>query len=256
MSDIAAALRLALLDLLARRRRALALLAFAVLFLIAAVAAHALAGEPDRIDLGTLYQIGGYPLMSGLLVLGWLLGRFPLAASLVLMSGVFSGDRESGLARLVAARPVSPALLYGTRFLVLTALAFAISAVVMPLFDIIVLGHWAGPATLVLITAHVLVWGGLTALLSVVTRLDAWLTLLLALFAMVWASLGHAGLLPVAPPVADVVGFILPPEPQLFRLEGAFANVKAIPWSAFRFAAGYGIVALLLAAFFVRRREI
>ncbi len=256
MSALRAALRLAGLDLLARRRRILALLAFAAIFLAAAAAAHTLAAGTGRVDLGTLYQLGGYPLMSGLLVLGWLLGRFPLAATLVLMSGVFSGDRESGLARLLATRPVSPSLLYGLRFLVLTALAFALSAFLMPLFDLIILGQWAGPATLVLITAHVLVWGGLTALLSVVTSLDAWLTLLLALVSMVWGSLGSAGLLPVAHPIAQVVGFVLPPHAQLFALEGAFVDVQPIPWPAFWFAAGYGAVALLLAAFFVRRREI
>ncbi len=256
MRGIAAAVRLALLDLQARRRRILALLAFAAIFLAAAAAAHTLAAGTGRVDLGTLYQLGGYPLLSGLLVLGWLLGRFPLAATLVLMSGVFSGDRETGLARLLGTRPVSPGLLYGTRFLVLSALAFAISAVLMPLFDIIILGQWAGPATLVLIAAHVLVWGGLTALLSVATRLDAWLTLLLALFSMVWASLGSAGLLPLAPPVARAVAFVLPPQAQLFALEGAFVDVQGIPWPAFWFAAGYGGVTLLLAAVLVRHREI
>lgn len=251
-----AAGRLAVLELLARRRRILALLAFALLFLAGAGTAAAVAGEGGHVEMDRLFQVGGYPLISGVLLAGWLLGRFPLLATLVLLSGVVSGDRVAGHARVLAVRPGAPAVLYGLRFLVLAGLAFLLSAALMPLFDLIVLGEWAGPATLVLILAHVLVWGGLTTLLSVVTRLDAWVVLMLALVAMVWSSLNAAGMLPLAAPVADAIGFVLPPQGHLFRLEAAFADVEPIPWSAFWFCAGYGAVALLAAAALLRRRQI
>lgn len=256
MSALAAAGRLALLELLARRRRILALLAFAALFLAAAATASVLGREAGHVEIDTLYRIGGYPLISGVLLIGWLLGRFPLAATLVLLAGVVSGDEATGHRRLLAARPASPVVVYGVRFLALAGLAFAISAILMPLFDLLMLGEWAGPATLVLIAAHVVVWGGLTTLLSVVTGLDAWIALLLALLAMVWAALVGGGMMPLAPPIAEVVAFVLPPQARLFELEAAFGNLEPIPWDAFWFCLGYGAVTLLGAAMLVGRREI
>lgn len=253
--SVRAALRMAGLELLARRRRILALLAFAALFLAAAAAAASLGRHEGHVEMDTLFRLGGYPLISGVLLSGWLVGRFPLAATLVLMSGVVSDD-HAGRGRILAVRPVSPILVYGTRALLLGSLAFGISALLMPLFDLIMLGEWAGPATLVLILAHVLVWGGLTAFLSTFTGLDAWIALLLAILAMVWASLLDAGLLPLARPLAVGLAFLLPPVDRLFQLESAFAGVEPIPWEAFSFCAGYGLVLLVLAALILRRREL
>jgi hypothetical protein len=73
---------------------------------------------------------------------------------------------------------------------------------------------------------------------------------------MVWASLTRAALVPLAPPIADALSFILPPVRQLFSLESAFADVEPIPWGDFWFSAGYGLLALVLAAWLLRRREI
>lgn len=251
-----AAVRMAGLEIVARRRRILALLAFAALFLAAALTAAAVAGEEGHVEMDRLFQVGGYPLISSVLLAGWLLGRFPLVATLVLLSGVVAGDRAEGHARILASRPGSPAVLYGVRFLALAGIAFVLSAALMPAFDLIVLGEWAGPATFVLILANVLVWGGLTTLLSVVTRLDAWVVLMLALLAMVWSSLIAAGMMPLAPPLAELVGFVLPPHSQMLRLEAAFADLEPIPWDAFLFCAGYGAATLLAAGLLLRRREI
>jgi hypothetical protein len=247
---------LALLELRARQRRILALLAFAGLFLLVAATAALLAHEEGHVEMETLFQIGGYPLISGMLLIGWLLGRFPLVATLVLMSGIIATDRDDGHARILAARPAAPALVYGVRFLVLAAIAFVLGAVLMPLFDLLMIGAWAGPALLVLILAHVIVWGGLTTLLSVFTRLDAWLVLLLAIFAMVWGALREIDMLPVVAPLGDVIAFLLPPQTQLFALESAFAGVAPIPWDAFWFCIGYGAVALIVAGWALGRREI
>lgn len=256
MRALRAAGGLAVLELRARQRRLLALLAFAGLFLLTAATAALLAHEEGHVELETLFLIGGYPLISGVLLIGWLLGRFPLVATLVLMSGIVAADRDDGHARILAARPAAPAAVYGLRFLVLAGLAFVLSATLMPLFDLLMIGAWAGPALLVLILAHVVVWGSLTTLLSVFTRLDAWLVLLLALFAMVWGALREVGMLPVVAPIGDIIAFILPPQAQLFALESAFAGIEPIPWDALWYCVGYGVVALLLAGWAVGRREI
>jgi len=208
------------------------------------------------VDADRLYLLGGYPLVSALLLLGWLLGRFPLLATLVLVSGVVSRDRTEGFARLYAVRPVAPLAVYGTRFAVLAALAFGISAILLPAFDLLMLGTWAGPATLVLIFANVVLFGGLTALLSVWTRGDGWIALLLALAALVWDALRSAGALPFPPGVRDFVAFVLPPQAALFRLEEAFGAIEPIPWDAFLYVVGYGVVMLVLAALSLRRREV
>ena len=42
-----------------------------------------------------------------ILLIGWLVGRFPMIAALVLMQGAFSSDRAAGYARLYAVRPRS-----------------------------------------------------------------------------------------------------------------------------------------------------
>lgn len=250
-----AAFRMAVLEITARRRRIFALLAAAALFLAAGATAATLGRQDGHVEFDRLFEIGGYPLISGMLLAGWLLGRFPLVATLVLTAGIVSMDGEDSRGRLLAIRPVHPALVYGARFLVLAGLAFLLSALLLPAFDLVMLGAWAGPATLVLILAHVLVWGGLTALLSTFTRLDAWITLMLALLAMVWASLAGARMLPLAPPFVDAVAFVLPPQAALFALEGAFADLQPIPWDAFWFAAGYGLVALILAGLLLARRQ-
>jgi ABC-type transport system involved in multi-copper enzyme maturation permease subunit len=253
---IVAAGRVGLLDLRSRQGRILALLAFAGLFIATAATAAVLGREHGHVELDTLFQIGGYPLISGVLLVGWLLGRFPLMATLVLMSGIVAADRDAGHVRLLAARPASQTLLVAVRFGLLGGLAFLLSAMLMPLFDLIMLGAWAGPALLVLILAHVAVWGSLTVLLSVFTRLDAWLTLLLALFALVWGALRQAGMLPVVAPIGDVIAFVLPPQAQLFALESAFVGVEPIPWAAFWFCMAYGAVALVLAARALSWREL
>ncbi len=256
MRALRAASDLAILEIRARQRRILALLAFAGLFLLTAATAAILAHDEGHVELETLFQIGGYPLISGVLLVGWLLGRFPLVATLVLMSGIIAADRDAGHARILAARPAAPVLLLGVRFIILAALAFALSAILMPLFDLLMIGTWAGPALLVLIMAHVVVWGSLTTLLSVFTRLDAWLALLLALFAMVWGALRVAGMLPVVGPIGELIALILPPQRQLFALESAFAGIQPVPWHDFWFCIAYGAATLTLAAWAVRRREI
>lgn len=248
---------LAGLTLAARRRRILLLAVFGIALLaVGSVAAVMGRGPGGRLRLDPLFVTGGYPLVSGIILTGWVLGRFPLIAALALVAGVVSDDRATGQIRLLAVRGVSPVTVYGVRLVALMAVAFVLSAVVMPAFDLIMLGTWAGPATLVLIAAEVLVYGSLAALLSVWTRLDAWLALLAALVALAWTALGNAGTLPHWPVLSHVITLLLPPQNALSALEGAFANVQPIPWDAFWFCAGYSAALLIIAGLVLRSREI
>lgn len=251
------ALRLAVVYVTALRRRLFALGALCVVFLlVAAAAATFLRDEHGDVSMDMLFAIGGYTAASTLLLLGWLLGRLPLIALLLLMGGFISDDRDNGLARLVAVRPASPMLVYAMRFALLAAIAFVACGVVMPAFDLLMLGEWAGPATLVLIAAYILAYGGLIAFLSAWTRGETWLVLALAILAIVWAALDRAATLPITPALASIVGFLLPPQPALFELEGAFAQLEPIPWDAFLYCAGYGAFFLVLAGLSVWRREV
>lgn len=250
-------LGLASLTIRSRRRRVAALLAFAVLFLAAALTGRFLATGPEGgVEVGQLFVVGGYPLVSALLLLGWILGRFPLIATLVLLAGFIADDRRDGYLREYAVRPVSLVRVYGVRWLSLTGVAFAISVALMPLFDLLMLGRTAGFAYVPLILAYVVAYGGLTALLSVWTRGDAWITLLVAVFALVWNALLGAGTLGGTPPgITQVITFLVPPQSQFLRLEGAFANIQPIPWDAFGIVCVYGALALVLAGVSLAARE-
>lgn len=236
--------------------RLIGLVAFAALFLASGGLAHAFLIGPDgRVQIGGLLRSGGYPLASGLLLLGWLLGRFPVIAVLVLAAGIFSRDRAEGWARLYYSRPTSPVAIYGLRLLLVCVLAFALSALIMPAFDLLMLGRWAGAATLVLIAANIAVYASLTALFSVWTRADAWIALLLVLTALVWNAVLRAGI-PVPPGPRELITFVLPPQGAILQLESAFGSQEPIPWSAFEYAVGYGLVTLALAWLSLRRREV
>ncbi len=248
---------LLLLALRARRRRLVLLAAFALVFLAAAATARVAAGHEGHVEFDRLFQIGGYPLISGMLLLGWLLGRFGMIAAFVLLAGVFSSDRADGTARLLYARPLSPVRLYFTRFALFAVVAFVISALLMPLFDLVMLGSWAGPMTFVLIGAYVLAFGSLTFLLSVWTRADAWIALLLTISAMVWHSLRRGDLLAgTAPGIREAITFLLPPYGAILEIEQAFAQTLPVPWSAVLFVAMYSVLLLLLAGASLLRREV
>lgn len=246
-----------ILTLRAMRRRIVLLLSFAAVFLLVAAAARLFAGDEGHMEIGRIFEIGGTTLASAVLLLGWMLGRFPLIATLVLMAGVFSHDRAEGYARIWATRGVSPLVLYYARIALLGLVAFLLSALLLPTFDLLMLGEWAGPATLVLIAAYVVVYGSLVALLSVLTRGDAWIALLLGILAISWHALRSAGVLDTAPAGArEVITVLLPPHGALFALENAFGALQPIPWDAFLYTVLYGVFMLVLAGVAHSRREI
>jgi hypothetical protein len=239
------------------RRRIALLLAFAAVLIGSAAVARLLSAGSEHVELDRIFELGGTTLASAFLLLGWVVGRFPMIATLVLFAGFFSADRESGLARLYRSRPVSPITLYGVRFLTLGATVFLLSIVVLPLFDLVLLGEWAGTATFVLSAAYIIAYAGLVALLSVWIRGDAWVALLLGIVAISWDALRSADLLAAVPPGGrQFVSLLLPPHGALFALESAFGNVQPVPWNAFLDVAVYGLTLTLVAGLLLRMREI
>lgn len=240
-----------------RTRRVLGLIGFAILFVASGLIARALVGtEHGHVEMGQLFMVGGYPLVSTLLLLGWLLGRYPLIATLTLVAGIVSEDRVSGMGRLYAVRPTSLVGIYARRFLAVALLSFALSALLLPMFDVIMLRQWAGPATLILIVSYIVVYGSLCFFLSVWMRNEVWMTLALAVAAMLWDALLRGGQLAnAAPGIREVVAIILPPQGALFRLESAFGAIQPVPWDAFAYVLAYGAILFLAALASLRIRE-
>jgi hypothetical protein len=255
MTGVLAFLRLSLSS---RRPRLLGLAAFGLLFLAAGATARVFTHtDHGHVEMDRLFELGGVTLVSGILILGWLIGRFPLIATLVLMAGIFSADRASGHARLYAARPRSLVLLYGARFLLFAGVAFVMSALLMPAFDLLVLGEWGGPTVFALIAAQIIVFGVLTALLSVFTRADAWIALFLGILAIVWDGLRRIDYFVALPAfMRETLSLVLPPQGALMRIEMAFGSMQPVPWDAFLFILIYGALVLLLAGVALTRRAL
>lgn len=240
-----------------RARRIAALMGFALLFLLSALAARMLTGtEHGQVEMGNLYLVGGYPLVSALLLLGWLIGRYPLIAILVMMAGLVSADRANGTMRLYAVRPTSLSTLYLVKFLTAAAVAFVLSALLMPAFDLLLLTRWAGPNTLVLILSYVLVYGALAFFLSVWLRGEIWVTVALAIVAMIWDAFARSGKLAgTAPGIREVITVLLPPQSALFKIESAFGAETAMPWDSFLFVLAYATILTVAALVSLRLRE-
>lgn len=237
--------------------RMLGLLAFGGIFMAAAATARLFAASDGHVEFDRLMGIGGYPLVSALLLSGWLVGRFPLVAALVLAAGVFSGDRESGFARLIATRARAPLLLFALRAALALLLAAALSALVLPAFDMLMLGRLPGPQLFALVTGYVLVFGALTVLLSTLTRGDAWIALFAGIAAVVWHALLRAGALRGgAPGPRGLLTALLPPQGALAQLETAFAADEAVPGFALLYCATYAALALVIAGVVAARREL
>ena len=255
---MSAGLEFVRLSLLLAQRRILGLLAFGTIFLAAGAAARVLTGaQHGHVELDPMFAVGGTTLVSAVLLIGWLVGRFPLIAALVLMAGIFSDDRHAGYTRLYAVRPRSLVMLYAARFLLFVIIAFLLSAVIMPAFDLIVLGEWGGADMFVLIAAQILLFGSLTAFLSTITRADAWCALFFAIVALIWDALRRADILfAAAPPIRELVSVVLPPQGAMLRIETAFGSAQPVPWDAFLYVMIYAALLLLLAGVSLNRREL
>lgn len=246
------------LGLRSRARRMAALAAFGIVFLIAGATARVMTGgEHGHVEFDRLFAIGGSTLVSGLLLLGWLVGRFAIIATLVLLSGVFSDDVAAGYVRLWAVRPRSLLLLYAARVVVLTTCAFVMAAILLPAFDFVLLGQWTETTVFILIAAHVLVFSAVTSLLSLATRADAWAALFFGVIALIWDALRRVDMLRYTPTfIREGVSMLLPPQGALLRIEGAFAASAPVPWDAFLYVVVYAALLYLVAGALLVRREL
>jgi hypothetical protein len=246
------------LTMRSRARRIAGLAAFGSLFLAAGATARIFTGdEHGHIEMDQIFALGGTTLVSALLLLGWLIGRFPLIAALVLVAGAFSDDRAAGYARVYAVQPRSGLLLYGARFVLLISIAFLLSALLLPLFDIIVLGQLPPVSVFALIAAQIIVFGTLTALLSTLTRADAWGALFLGILGMIWDALRRIDFFQQMPAaLRETVSVALPPQGALMRIEQAFASLQSVPWDAFVYILLYGALLLIIAGVVLARREV
>ena len=246
------------LELYTRRKRIAALLAFGALYLVAALSVRAIGtGDHGQVEPDELFRVGGYPLMSAFLLTGWSIGRYPLVIVLVLMAGLFSADVRAGYTRLYVASRARTLVLYGFRLLMLMLLAFAMSCILLPVFDFILLGKPSGGQLFMLVAAYVIVFGALTALFSVFTRADAWATIFIWITGMVWQALLRGGALSALPSaVTQLISVLLPPQGALNTIEDAFANAHAVPWGAFLYVCMYAVLVLLIAGLGLTRREI
>jgi hypothetical protein len=239
-------------------RRILALIGFAVLFLLSGLTARLLVGtEHGQVELGNLFLAGGYPLVAALLLLGWLLGRYPLIATLVMYAGIVSNDRANGNIRLYAVRPRWVGFLYLKKFVAAAIIVFSLSALLMPSFDFLLLGRWAGPGTFILILSYILVYGSLCFFLSVWLRGEVWVTVVLAIIAMLWDAFVRSGKIGnAAPGIREAVTVLLPPQSALFRIESAFGAENPIPWGSFAFVTAYSLILIIAALVSLRIREL
>lgn len=237
--------------------RILALLAFGAVFIAAAATARLFASSNGHVEFDRLMGVGGYPLVSALLLTGWLVGRFPLVAVLVLAAGVYSRDRDTGFARLLATHARFPLLPFALRTGLALLLAALLSAVVLPAFDSMMLGRLPGPQLFALVLGYVLVFGALTALLSTLTRGDAWIALFIAIAAVIWHALLRSGAVATAAPgPRGLLTAVLPPQGALAQLETAFAADGKVPGFALLYCAIYAALALVLAGVAAARREL
>jgi hypothetical protein len=246
------------LEVYTRRRRIAALVLFGALYLVGAIVLRTIGtGDHGIVDADKLMQVGGYSLLSAFLLTGWSIGRYPLVIVMVLLAGIVSSDIKSGYARVYAATRVRLIALYASRLAMLLLLSFLLSAILLPAFDFIILGKLSGPQVYVLIAAYILVFGCLTALFSVLTRADAWITLFVWIAGMIWHGMLRGGMLNRVPSlIAQLVSVLLPPLGALNTIENAFANDMTIPWGAFLYVAMYSLLVLLLAGLALSRREI
>src|SRR5688572_3948873 len=127
----------------------------------------------------------------------------------------------------------------------------------MPSFDFLLLGRWAGPGTFVLILSYILVYGSMCFFLSVWLRGEVWVTVVLAITAMLWDALIRSGKMGnAAPGIREIVTVLLPPQSALFQIESAFGAENPIPWLSFIFVSVYALILIVAALVSLRIREL
>jgi hypothetical protein len=148
-------------------------------------------------------------------------------------------------------------VLFALRTALTLLLAGVLSAIVLPAFDILMLGRLPGMQLFALALGYVLVFGALTTLLSTLTRADVWIAVFAGIAAVIWHALLRTGALGgAAPAPRALLTVLLPPQGALVQLENAFAADEAIPGAALLYCATYAALAFVLAGVSAARREV
>jgi hypothetical protein len=185
---------------------------------------------------------------------GAALGYFASFAMIILLGGAISRDRREGYTRIFFSHPTSPLSYYALRWILAYAIAIA-GAFLLLFFGQLVAwngirGGWAG-MLLPLLTA--LIYGGLIAFFStLLPRGDALVAILF--FSPTVVSEVLFPLNRLAAPVRDMILLILPPNEALNQVYDGL-RIGPAQWGAAVFAAGYGVLFLVMAGLILRMRE-
>lgn len=223
------------------RLAGVAILAFLLYFLEPAFHQHDTIDPQFAADAGPLGVSASLAYLSAL-------------AMIVLLAGFISRDLREGYAAIHFSHPTSPLAFYGLRWTI--ALCVTLGAALL----FLLVGQWVawgeirgGGSGLLLALLAAIVYGGLMAFFSAVLRGgEGWVVLALFLptplpAILTWLENTLPG------EIHALVLFLLPPQHALQEVyRGIILGMVA--WPAVAYAAGYGLVWLLLAALVLRLR--
>lgn len=173
---------------------------------------------------------------------------------ILLLAGFISADARNGYAAIHFSQPVDPLAYYGLRWGLALGVTLVVAALFLVVGQIVAWGEWRGGlAGMLLALLAALVYGGLIAFFSAALRGgDGWIVLLLFLptpFPAILTALQAA----LPGPVHSLLLFLLPPQHALQEVYRGLILGAPAPGAAL-YAAGYGLVWLILAGLLLRLR--
>lgn len=201
-----------------------------------------LAGEELTLDLGYMGIAASLSNLSGLCMI-------------ILLGGSVSGDRASGWYRMYFAHPTRPIAYYGVQWLLALVLSVGTSAIFLVVGQMVAWGEFQGGWTgLYLALLSAIAYGGMIAVLTVLTRGDAWIALGLYVVNYVLLQAVSLGVNPFPGVPGQIVALLLPPQLALSDVfDGLAAGMIAVGPSIW--AVGYGLFWLIVAGVLLRMRE-
>lgn len=183
------------------------------------------------------------------------LSYFAGLSMILLLGGFISSDRREGYTRIFFSYPTSPLALYALRWLLALLLALAGATIFLVGGQLVAWGEFRGGwSGLLLALLSALVYGGLVAFLSAaLSRGDAWVALFLFLPTFV-PQVFDLGLSRLPVGLRQLLLFVLPPHSALQMVWQQLLD-GTVAWSGALYAAGYGVVWLILGALVLRLRE-
>lgn len=226
----------------------LALVALAgVLFFMLEPGFHQHAGEaiPEefKLDLGAIGISASLANLSSF-------------AMLLLFGGTLSSDRRQGYYRMYFSHPTRPLAYYGLQWVLALLFAVAASAVFLVVGQLAAWGHFEGGwSGLYLALLAAIAYGGLVAFFAtLLTRGDAWVTLILFFFTYFWFYAATLGLQPLPTGASQLLSLLLPPQLALDDIRDGLLRSE-IAWGASAYAAGYGAFWLLVSGLVLKLRD-